>query len=63
MVTMVTQFWAERPVVSAVRVPVQTGPTVDATLLLLVTKTTVTDKLSATVTRVTQVNLRRCLSS
>lgn len=57
MVTMVTQFWAKRPVVSVAHAPVQMGPTVDATLLLLVTRTTVTDKLSATVTRVTQVNL------
>lgn len=55
MVTMVTQFWAKLPVVSAVPAPVQMGPTVDATLLLLATRTTVTDKLSATVTRVTQV--------
>lgn len=54
MVTMATQFWV---VVSVVHAPVQTVPTVDATLLLLVTRTTVTDRLSATVTRVTQVKL------
>lgn len=51
MVTMVTQCWAWHPVVSVAHVPVQKGPTADATLLLLVTRTTVTDKSSATVTR------------
>lgn len=61
MVTMVTQFWAKCPVVSAVRVPVRMGPKVDVTLLLLVTRTTVTNKLSATATRVTQVNYVCCL--
>lgn len=49
--------------VSVGRALVQMGPTVDATLLLLVTRTTVTDKLSATVTRVTQVSLRSCFYS
>ena len=44
MVTTVTQFWAYHLVVSVVRAPVQTGPTVDATLLHLVTRTTVTGK-------------------
>lgn len=60
MVTMVTQFWAKHPVVSVARAPVQTAPTVDATLLHLVTRTTVTDKSSATVTRATQVIRQGC---
>lgn len=54
MVIMGTQFWVYL-VVSVVLVPVQMDRTVDATLLHLVTRTTAADKLSATVTRVTQV--------
>lgn len=57
MVTMVTQFWENHPAVSAVRVHAPMDLTVGVTLLHLVTRTTVTDKSSATVTRVTQVSL------
>jgi len=58
-VTMVTRSWAKRPVLSVARVRVQTGPTADATSLRLVTRTTVTDRSSATVTRATRVTLTR----
>lgn len=61
MVTMVIQFWAKHPVVNVVHAPVRTGPTVDVILLRLVTRTTVTDKLFATVTRATQVNFKLVL--
>lgn len=58
MVTMVTPFWAKHPVLSVARALVLKAPTADATLLRLVTRTTVTDKLSATVTRATRVRLK-----
>lgn len=56
-VITVTQFWASHQAVSAARAPVQMDPTVGATLPHLVTRITGIDKLSATVTKDTQVNL------
>lgn len=58
MVIMGTQFWGYHLVVSVARAHVQMDPTVDATLPRLVIRTTVIDKLSATVTKVTQVSIK-----
>lgn len=58
MVIMGTQFWVYHLVVSVARAHVQMDPTVDATLPHLVTRTTAIDKLSATVTKVTQVSIK-----
>lgn len=58
MGTTEAPFWEEHPGLSVAPAPAQRDPTVDVTLQHLVTKTTVTYRLSATVTRVTQVGLR-----